>query len=227
MVWDHESSRPGPVPDEPGSLAHRAYEDLRGRILSGRLAPGAMLSERRLAAEMGMSKTPVHAAIERLAADGFLSVAAQRGIVVREVSVREIADHFEVREAIEPFLVARLAGRLGADHRKRLSWNAREHRRVARAGDVAAVVDRDAEFHLLLAEFQGNREFARLMAQVRDRVRASIHELSTRHPERMLQSVEEHDRIVEALVAGDGAAAAERMREHIRWGMQRLCDRGS
>ena len=218
-------AKPAPEPENPGSLKQRAYTDLKGRILSGSLQPGVVLSERQLAGEMRMSKTPVHAAIERLEADGLILVGPRKGIVVREVSPREMADHFEVREAVEPFVVAKLAGRLRAEQSRRLSRNLRENRRAARSSDVGAVVTLDSEFHVLLCEFLGNREFSRLMSQIREKVHAVIYHISLRFPERMIASLEEHESVVEALLAGDAAEAAQRMRGHLRHGMQRLYDR--
>jgi len=212
------------MPEVP-SLKQRAYNELKRRILSGTLAPGTLLSERQLAGELQMSKTPVHAALERLEADGLVTVAAQQGIIVREISPRDIGDHFELREAIEPFLVARLAGRLGEESWRRLQRNLHENQYAVDDGDVAANVRLDAEFHLLLCEFLGNREITRVMGQIREKAHNVIHQISTRHPERMAVSLAEHVAIADAVRAGEGDVAAERMRMHLRNGIQSLYER--
>jgi DNA-binding GntR family transcriptional regulator len=208
------------------SLKQRAYDELKRRILSGSLAPGTLLSERLLAIELKMSKTPVHAALERLETDGLVTVAAQQGIIVREISPQDIGDHFELREAIEPFLVARLAGRLGADSWQRLDRNLHENQLAVDSADVAANVRLDAEFHLLLCEFLGNREITRVMVQIREKAHNVIYQISTRHPERMATSLAEHVSIAEAIRAGDPAAASERMTTHLRNGIENLYNRG-
>ena len=96
----------------PVRLQSRAYAELRRLITSGEFPPGSFLSERQLAAQLGMSKTPVHVALERLEADGFVTISAQQGVVVRGLGVEDIVDHYELREAVESWVVRRLAGRL-------------------------------------------------------------------------------------------------------------------
>ena len=72
-------------------MKERAYADLKRMILDGELVPGSFLAERQLAARLGMSKTPVRSALERLEAEGFLSISPHQGAIVRELAVREIA----------------------------------------------------------------------------------------------------------------------------------------
>jgi DNA-binding GntR family transcriptional regulator len=209
------------------SLKQRAYVELRQRILSGVLPPGTLLSERQLARSLKMSKTPVHAALERLQGDGLVTVAAQQGIVVRAISPQEIADHFELREALEGFVVARLAGRLTSSQATRLKRNLREHRRAVKQGDGAGNIRLDSEFHMLLCEFHGNPEITRAMAQIRDKIHGVILHISTRLPGRTKDSLAEHEAIAAALLAGDGPGAAERISTHLRNGLQSLYHRHS
>jgi DNA-binding GntR family transcriptional regulator len=207
------------------SLKHRAYAELKHQILSGALPPGELLSERQLALTLKMSKTPVHAALERLEGDGLVTVTAQQGIVVRSISPQDIADHFEIREALETFIVARLAGRLTADQLARLKRNLLDHRRGVRQGDIAEHIRLDSEFHLLLCEFLGNGEITRAMSQIRDKIHRVMHHISSRFPGRMTDSLSEHEAIVSALASGNGAAAADRMTTHLRNGLQSVYHR--
>jgi DNA-binding GntR family transcriptional regulator len=218
---------PCPPPTAIGglSLKHRAYVALKSLILSGALPPGTLLSERQLARSLKMSKTPVHAALERLEGDGLVTVAAQQGIMVRSISPQEIADHFELREALETFVVSRLAGRLTPEQAGRLKRNLREHRRVVRQGDIAGHIRNDSEFHLMLCEFLGNQEITRAMGQIRDKIQGVIHHISTRFPQRVLASLSEHEAVVKAILAGDGPTASEKMAAHLRRGLQSVYDR--
>ena len=208
--------------DGARSLKQRAYAELKNRILVGALPPGMLLSERELARDLKMSRTPVHAALERLEGDGLVTVAAQQGIVVCSISPQEIADHFELREALESFIVSRLAGRLTSDQAERLGRNIEEHRRAVERGDVAEHIRIDSEFHLLLSEFHGNAEIRRAMGRIRDKIHRVMHHISARSPGRMVGALAEHEAISAALLAGDGAAAADRMAAHLRGGLQSL-----
>ena len=207
------------------SLKQRAYVELKQRILSGALPPGTLLSERQLALSLKMSKTPVHAAMERLEGDGLVTVTAQQGIIVRAISPQDFADHFEIREALETFVVARLAGRLTPEHAGRLKANLEDHRRAVRQGDIAEHIRIDSEFHLLLCEFHGNAEIARAMSQIRDKLHRVMHHISTRFPPRMLEALTEHEAIAGALLTGDAAEAVQRMATHLRNGLRSVYQR--
>ena len=213
---------PSPTGRGMVSLKHRAYAELKKRILSGALPPGELLSERQLALSLKMSKTPVHAALERLEGDGLVIVTAQQGIVVRAISPEDIADHFEIREALETFVVSRLAGRLAAEQVGCLERNLGDHRGAVRQGDIAEHIRLDSEFHLLLCEFHGNREITRAMGQIRDKSYRVMHHISTRFPTRMGEALSEHEAIFSSLLSGDGPAASERMATHLRNGVQSI-----
>src|SRR3954447_7273637 len=101
----------GPAPAK-GLLKERAYDEIKRLLLKGDLAPGTFLAERQLAARLGMSKTPVRSALERLEAEGFISISPQQGAIVRDLSMNEIADQYEIRVALETFVARNVSGRL-------------------------------------------------------------------------------------------------------------------
>src|SRR5262249_5818701 len=90
-------------------LKERAYAEIKRRILSGDPASGRFLSERQLSLQLGMSKTPVRAALERLEQEGIVTISPQQGIVVRDLSIHEIADQYEIRAALETYVLRSLA----------------------------------------------------------------------------------------------------------------------
>src|SRR5947209_795901 len=151
-----------------GLLKERAYAEIKREILGGRLAPGSFLAERQLAAQLGMSKTPVRSALERLESEGFLSISPQQGAIIRDLSVPEIADQYEIRMAIESFVVRALAGKLAPPQVGLVRANLKaQHANLAAGGDVARGVALDEEFHGLFCEFLGNQEVLRVMGQLR------------------------------------------------------------
>src|SRR5690349_3749693 len=100
-----------------------AYDNIKQLILAETFEPGAFLSERQLAARLKMSKTPIKSALERLESEGFLGISPQQGIVVQDLTLEEIADHFEVREALETYVARRLAGTLTVEQISRIRTN--------------------------------------------------------------------------------------------------------
>jgi DNA-binding GntR family transcriptional regulator len=208
-------ARPAPP---RGLMKDRAYEELKARMLNNDYPPGTFLSERMLAADLGMSKTPIKAALERLEADGFIAVSPQQGIVVRELTVREIADQYEIRSALEAFVLRSVAGRLQHDQVGALRANLKAQAKLRGSGNVQTGVALDAEFHILFAEFLGNQEILRVVSQLREKMQRVVTQVFRKCPTRIDTSYEEHVAIAEAVIAGEGPRAAELVVRHLELG---------
>jgi DNA-binding GntR family transcriptional regulator len=202
-------------------LQKRAYAEVKRMIVTGEAAPGSFLSERQLGQRLGMSKTPVHVALERLEAEGFVSVSPQQGIVVRDMSIQDIVEHYEMRQAIEAFVVSKLAGKLDSEQINRLRANLAEQKKSLRTKDVRNTVELDAAFHLLLCEFVANSQLTRLMEQSRERIHQVILRAAQLDPTRMQDSLDEHTRIVELIIAGNADHASKEIVAHLESGKQR------
>lgn len=203
-------------------LKQQAYSQLKHLILAGDLAGGSVLSVRQLASQLNMSKTPVHAAIERLEAEGLVKLAPQQGVLVRELSIQDIVNHYEIRQALEPYIIRRLAGGLTGLQCEQLRENLNQMQRCARESNNAGLMQADIEFHQLLCGFVGNDEITRVMQQLRDKVQRVVFRVNEQFPERVAETFDEHRAIVDALVAGDAERAAELMYEHLGQGLKRF-----
>jgi DNA-binding GntR family transcriptional regulator len=203
-------------------LRQRAYGELKELIQSGALPAGAFLSERQLVGRLGMSKTPIRAALQQLEGEGLVSVSPQQGILVRELSAREILELFDLRAAVEPFVARRLAGKLRPEQAAALEANLRAQEEAARQVDAVRTAALDARFHLLLAEALDNREIVRLLQGALNRLFREIVRISRSAEGRLFASYREHAGVVEAVCAADAEAAARRMEEHLRFGKQFL-----
>jgi DNA-binding GntR family transcriptional regulator len=199
-------------------MKEAAYAAIKKRILSGEFAQGRFLSERRLAVQLEMSQTPVRAALEKLQIEGLVTIAPQQGIVVCEASVPDLADQFEVREALEVCVLRHLAGRLTPGQVGQLRENLDRQRQAVLAGDVPGNIELDSAFHLLLCRFHGNREIVRAMEGLRDKIHRVIVRVLTRNPERLGQGYEEHARIAGAVIRGDPREAERMIRKHLESG---------
>jgi DNA-binding GntR family transcriptional regulator len=206
-------------------LQDRAYEELKGLIQRGTYPAGTFLSERQLAGKLGMSKTPIKSALTRLDMEGFVAVSPQQGIVVRELSIRQIMDLFDIREALETFVVRRMAGKLAPEQVARLRKNLRDQARAARAKEVGDATRLDAEFHIMICDFLGNLEISQALWQMREKLHRLILGNFNRVPRRMTESVHEHASIAAALIRGPGELAAERIRKHLDVGRQLILGR--
>jgi DNA-binding GntR family transcriptional regulator len=222
MTQDTQSAEEGLPDRRAGLMKNRAYHDLKRLILEEIIEPGAFLSERQLAARLNMSKTPIKAALERLEAEGFIGVSPQQGIIVHDLSVKELAEQFEVREVLEPYVARRVAGTLTPEQWQLVERNLEATEQAARAKDAARTLWIDSEYHLMWCQFLGNQEIVLTMQRLRDRIHRAIRRVTSRTPERMLSSYQEHVQIATAILEGKGDLAARLAEEHLAYGRKLL-----
>jgi DNA-binding GntR family transcriptional regulator len=201
-----------------GLLKERAYDEIKGLILGGDLAPGTFLAERQLAARLGMSKTPVRSALERLESEGFISISPQQGAIIRDQSLHEIADQYEIRTAIETFVARQLAGHLTREQVDQVRTNLEAQRENLGVGSVERGVALDEAFHTLFCEFLGNHEILRVMGQLGDKVHRVISQVFTLNVSRIASSYREHQAIADAIIDGDANLASRLIEEHLQFG---------
>ncbi len=193
----------------------RIRNALEADILAGRLKPGDRLDEHSLALRFDVSRTPIREALHQLSASGFVEVRPRRGAVVREHTMRDLLEILEVLAELEG-LCARMAVRRmkEADRTELLKVHEVCLRSVESDDDEDMYYQANRRFHHLLREGARNKilqESAQALY-----IRATPygrHNLRTREQRR--RSMQDHERIVEAVVAGDEDGAAEAMRFHV------------
>lgn len=203
------------APTRP-SLVEGAYLALKEAIRNAVFAPGYQGSEGEIAAQLGMSRTPVHEAIIRLQEEGLVRVLPRRGVLVSAISPEDMREIYEVVIALEA-ASAELLAEKPAEERARI---ARELDAVNDAmaaalarEDLVAWAEADGQFHRMLVERSGNGRLFRMFASIMDQShRARMLTLRLR-PKPSL-SVEEHRAIAAAVQAGDAAAARDRAKAH-------------
>ena len=208
--------RPTPADPEPAepTLVDQAYEAILERILNGRLPEGAALSEVAVAADLDMSRTPVHDALRLLAIDGFVTQERNRRAQVASFSADDLFEVFEMRKLLEGHAAELAAGRMDSRHLAPLRATADSLHDGLNARDWnRRWTDFDTEFHHAIAEASGN---SRLSADIhRYRLlHRGINRFST-DPKSLRRALAEHEAILAALEARDRLAARERMVAHL------------
>ncbi|MEO1774853.1 MAG: GntR family transcriptional regulator [Pseudomonadota bacterium] len=189
-------------------------DEIEDLILTGTLAPGDRLDEMSLASQFGVSRTPVREAIRTLAATGLIDHRPNRGAVVRAVGPTERAEMFEVMATLEAFCAERAAR---AGDPAKLPVIAEAHRRcgtAARDGDGDAYYYCNEIFHEAIDAASCNGFLSEHVRALRRRLKP-YRRLQLRAPGRLMASLAEHGRIVDAIVAGDAAAASQAMYDHV------------
>jgi DNA-binding GntR family transcriptional regulator len=209
-----------------GLLKEQAYDELKRRILDDDYPSGSFLAERRLAEELGMSKTPVKAALERLELEGFITVSPQQGIVVRQFTVHEILDLYEIRIALETYTMRTIAGKLTKEQIARLRANLHALEQIRGDGNVPSAVALDAEFHILFTKLLGNHEIVRAMEHLRQKMHRVITKVFQLNPARIDSTYREHLDIADHVIAGNGSRASELVENHLDKGKRLILERG-
>lgn len=200
--------------DGKSNLAQAAYESIKRDIFAFRLLPGQRFSETTLAAELGMSRTPLREALHKLEREGYLGVASHSGWYVQPFDF-EMFDHlYDVRMVLEQAALARLCSLedLSALDDLKAIWLAPKEKRLTDAAEVAQL---DEAFHARLVWAAGNPELMKLYEGVIQRIRI-IRRLDFTQGERVETTYEEHARILRAILRRRGEQAALLLNAHIQ-----------
>lgn len=200
----------------PRNLRERITETLRAAVISGELRPGAVHSAPHLAAQFGVSATPVREAMLDLVKEGLVDTVRNKGFRVTEPSEKDLDDLSELRALIEVPTVRRLA-ETGVDPQVlvRLRPLAAGIERAAVEHDLIAHVATDMQFHLMLLAEAGNPQLVEVVRSLRARSRIyGLRRLAER--EELVPSSAEHVQLLDLLEARDADGAEALMDRHIR-----------
>ncbi len=193
----------------------RAYEFVKERILTGAYPGGDLLSEGEVAEAVGVSRTPVREAFLLLEAEGLMRLYPKRGALVVPVSADEIEDVMDTRLLVERHAAQRVAQRPPAGFAEHIDEILAAQRAALDAGDQAAFVESDRDFHRTIVEGAGNTILARLYDQLRDRLRRMSATAIARDPAVAEVFLSEHRAIADALGRGDGDGAGALLARHL------------
>ena len=196
------------------SLADQVFERLETDILSGKYQKGEILTEIKLTAEMGVSRTPVREALRRLQAEHLIEESA-KGMVVMGISKQDLEDIFEIRAHLEG-----LTARMAADHitesqLKELKDVVDLQEFWVNKGDPDHIKGLDSRFHELVYKFSGSMIFYDTLIPLHKKTQ-KYRRVAVENRNRAEQSMIEHRAVDDAIAARDGVLAEKLLVDHIR-----------
>jgi DNA-binding GntR family transcriptional regulator len=203
-----ERSRRGPA------RAH-VYTALRDAIVAGQLEPGRQISENELAARLGVSRTPIREALQRLREERLVAVVPQYGTFVTHISESAVSDAQFVREALECAAVRGTALRARDQDLAALEAIIRRQDAAREANDFDSFYVLDDELHQLLCDLSGH-DIAWSLSQRAKGHLNRIRRLSMPEPGYMMEMIGEHRAVVAAVAAHDPDEAEQTLRHHLR-----------
>ena len=212
---------------ESMSLSERAYQVIRDRILKGELALGALLSRRKLAAELGMSLLPVGEALQRLSTDGLVESRPRIGTRVCSPTAQDIRERYEVREALESQSARLFAEKASVRDRLEISrmaeyMDALFNRCASGDNDpefLFAVHNYHLELHLKIAECTGCRALRQAIEKNHVLTFNWLYDVAARRPPLPPRF---HRNLIAAISSNDPEEADRAMREHVRYGLENV-----
>jgi DNA-binding GntR family transcriptional regulator len=198
------------------SLSVEAYTFVRDLLTNGtRYHPGEKISVEELSRELGVSRTPLWGAINRLEAEGIVEIVPRQGVYLIDYDPDRVLEIYQAREALEG-MAARLAAETITDRQiAALEANVEQQRELIIKNDVAGYYALALGFHEQIARLAENRTLERLLGSVLAQIRA----MGIQHnymPTHLPQSCDDHDKLISALRARNPDAAEREARTHMR-----------
>jgi len=200
-------------------ISEVTYDLIKDKIASKEFAPGTRLNLEAIEKQLGVSRTPLKQAMDRLALEGLIQILPRSGTFVSNPSPEEISESFEVRCVLEVYAVGLAAQWIREEELENLKNLLKELRELTEEQDLSAIYPRylkiDHLFHYQITVISGNNRL--LQAFERENVHAQMARIRYRHPEGELDLVQkEHERILAALIAHDPETACKAMEAHLQ-----------
>ena len=189
-----------------GSLADFVFETLENDILSGVYKRGDTLTELKLCERLGVSRTPIREALNRLKEQQLVSATSSHSVVVRGVSEQDLVDIYEIRLRIEGYATRLCAERITDEQLQQLREIVALQEFYTERGGASHIRDMDSRFHELVYQYCGSDMLQSMLSDLHHKV-LRYRKLSVEHPERARVAVREHADILRALECHDGEAA--------------------
>lgn len=215
MVVVMESPSLSALIDRRLSPGSQVYAVLREHVVKGHFLPGTALSEKRLAEELGVSRTPVREALIKLSEDGLVNIVPQSGTYVAPIDLDAVYDSQLIRESLECATVFAAARKIQPEEAEELGAILQEQRERLEAGDHEGFVGADDHMHSRLIEISGHRGVGKMVQGAKlhlDRVRYIAGEDSPH----IHFVIGQHEEIIDRVINHDGRGARRAMRAHLR-----------
>lgn len=197
------------------SLTQKAYEELKSRIIRMELHSGVLMTESRIAEDLGMGRTPVREAIQKLKHEGFVKVIPRKGVMVSSLSADEVRSIYEMADGLEGMATRLAAERASQNEINELNSIVYEMKRALAANDMQAWVQADGAFHAQILKISGNLYITEAMELINglvSRVRMIVVQVKGLPG----KSTKEHEQIARMISERRGNDARDAFERHHR-----------
>ncbi|MCF2586283.1 GntR family transcriptional regulator [Brevibacterium sp. UCMA 11752] len=197
------------------SLAERAYEILRHRLIMLDIAPGDPINEAALSAELEVGRTPIREALKRLESDHLVVSYSRRGTFASNVDLKDLSTISEMREVLEPIAARKAARNLTPERRREFEATVADLRELSADDEPRALMERDLEVHRLIYSSVDNPHLMETLVRLDDLATRIWCLVIPRIPD-LIGHIREHIDLLEAILEGKESAVEAHAAEHVR-----------
>jgi len=195
-------------------LSKKVYRILKERSIKGNLAQGSKLLEAKIAEQLGVSRTPIREAIRELAAEGFVKISPNQGVVIINISIEDIQEVLQIRSVLEGLAARLAASKITKEKTKELESFNKNMEKFISKDDISNFIKESEKFHVLILDICGNNRLVQIRKNLDDQIHR-YRSISLNIPGRPEYALKEHKEITKALKQGDSAKADELSKMHI------------
>ncbi len=192
-----------------------AYERIRDAIRSAEILPGEALTEVRLSKLLGISRTPIREALQKLVQDGLAETSPGQAVTVIAPTLQDVLDVVHIRSLLEPEQVRLATEVISAKQLEALEATMKDMERSAKQADLSIWGKADSIFHTLLKEACPNKLLAETVVQLKNRVHSMKNFDTQMDNDRLLSCTKEHRAVVDAIKKRNPKAAKAAMEDHL------------
>jgi DNA-binding GntR family transcriptional regulator len=196
------------------TIKEQVYEILRSDIVEGKYAPGDKISEIEVAAQLNVSRTPVHSAVTELIGEGLLESVPNKSVIVKELSTKQILDIYEYRVLVESFCIQKIIEQKDPSCFKKLQEFKEKFIKLNDYSKIHQYILLDTQFHQFLVDCSGNKVVSDSYHNYSIMINP-FRVTSLISHSRFEESVEEHSLIIDYILNGDSENAVQKDKEHL------------
>ena len=200
---------------QKSSLADRAYEILRHRLIMLDIAPGDPINEAALSSELDVGRTPIREALKRLESDHLVVSYPRRGTFASNVDLKDLSTISEMREVLEPIAARKAARNLTPERRREFEATITDLRALSAGDEPRALMERDLEVHRLIYRSVDNPHLMETLVRLDDLATRIWCLVIPRIPD-LIDHIREHIVLLEAILEGNEAAVEAHAAQHVR-----------
>jgi len=202
------------------SKSDEAYEIIKNKILSNELKDGEVISENLFAEELGISRTPVRTAFQKLEMEGFIKIYPSRGAIVQEMSLEESREIYDLRLAIETFIVKKVFDNITKKDIENLRQIVKKQKEAFNEGDTKSYIESmkyDMEFHSYFLSIYKNEKINQIFKSYMEKM-TSFGYIALIKPGSLSATLKEHKKIIDCIEKKDLNSAVESLEFHLENG---------